>query len=102
MLKIEIRSINVMEISGISKAGKPYNMRKQPAWAYTYDQATGKPQDFPERIEVNLADKQDPFPIGQYILHPSSFFVGDFHQLQIGRPVLDALKAAQVVQPRAA
>ena len=90
MLKIEIKHAVATEISGVSKAGKPYSIRKQPAWAYTYDQH-GRLQEYPERIEINLADGQEPYPVGFYQLAPSSFFVGDFHQLVVGRPVLDKL-----------
>lgn len=92
-ITIEVKSPIVTDISGTSKAGKPYHIRKQAAYAFTYDQ-TGKVNDYPERIEFSLADGQEPFAPGRYTLHPSSFFVGDFHQLSIGRPVLHPLKAA--------
>lgn len=84
---IEIKSPVITEISGISKAGKPYHMRKQVAWAYTFDQQ-GQPQPFPERIEFSLADGQDPHQPGKYQIAPVSFFVGDFNSLSIGRLVL--------------
>lgn len=98
-LRIEIKSALVQEISGTSKAGKPYNMRKQAGWAFTYD-AMGAPNPFPERIEFNLADKQEPFAVGNYTLSPASFFVGDFHGLSIGRLILEPLtvSAAQPAQ----
>ena len=92
-LRIEIKSPLVQEISGTSKAGKPYHMRKQAGWAYTYDQM-GALNPFPERIEFSLADNQEPFPIGNYTLSPASFFVGDFHSLAIGRPILEPMVAA--------
>lgn len=90
---IEVKSPVVTEVSGTSKAGKPYHMRKQSAWAYTYDQQ-GKPQPFPERIEFNLNDGQEPFPVGRYMISPQSFFVGDFNSLSIGRLILDPAKVA--------
>lgn len=93
-LRIEIKSPLVQEISGTSKAGKPYHMRKQAAWAYTYD-AMGALNPYPERIEFSLNDNQEPFPIGNYTLSPASFFVGDFHSLSIGRPILEPIVAAQ-------
>lgn len=96
-LRIEVKSSLFQTISGTSKAGKPYSMRKQAAWAYTYDQM-GAPNPFPERIEFNLADGQEPWPVGIYTLSPASFYVaGDFKELSIGRPILDP-----VAQQRAA
>lgn len=89
---IEVKSPVVTEINGTSKAGKPYHMRKQTAWAYTFDQH-GKPQPFPERIEFNLNDQQEPFGAGRYTISPQSFFVGDFNSLSIGRLLLDPVKA---------
>ena len=91
-LRIEIKSNLVQEISGTSKAGKPYHMRKQAGWAYTYD-SMGALNPFPERIELSLADGQEPFQVGNYTLSPASFFVGDFHSLSIGRPILELIAA---------
>lgn len=93
-LRIEIKSSNIQEISGTSKAGKPYHMRKQAAWAYTYD-PMGSLNPFPERIEFSLADGQEPHAVGNYTLSPAAFYVGDFHSLAIGRPVLEPLLAVQ-------
>ena len=89
---IEIKSPAITEVSGTSKAGKPYHMRKQSAWAYTYDQQ-GKPQPYPERIEFNLSDEQLAFAAGRYTIAPQSFFVGDFNSLAIGRLILEPVKA---------
>lgn len=92
-LRIEVKSNLVQEISGTSKAGKPYHIRKQAAWAYTYDQM-GALNPFPERIEFTLADGQQPFPAGNYTLSPASFYVGDFHSLSISRPILEPIQSA--------
>lgn len=100
-LRVEIKSNLVQEISGTSKAGKPYHMRKQAAWAYTFDQM-GALNPFPERIEFSLADGQEPYQVGNYSLSPASFFVGDFHSLSIGRPVLVPLAAAAAAPQRIA
>lgn len=89
-LLVEVKSAVATEISGVSKAGKPYNIRKQVAWAHTYDDQ-GKLNPYPERIEMNLANGQDPYPVGRYTLSDSCFYVGDFNQLSIGRLVLDQL-----------
>lgn len=93
MLKIEIKSALITEISGTSKLGKPYHMRKQSAWAHTYDQQ-GNPNPYPERIELTLNDGQDPFPVGNYTLSDKCFFVGDFGKLEVGRLVLEPVAAA--------
>ncbi|MDD2943643.1 MAG: single-stranded DNA-binding protein [bacterium] len=93
-LRVEIKSNLIQEISGTSKAGKPYHMRKQAGWAYTYDQM-GAPNPYPERIEFSLVDGQQPYQPGNYTLSPVSFFVGDFHSLSISRPVLDPIPATQ-------
>lgn len=92
MLKIEIKSPLVTEISGTSKAGKPYFIRKQAAWAHTYD-AQGNLNPYPERIELSLNDGQEPFNPGVYTLSDKSFFVGDFGKLEVGRLILDPVAA---------
>lgn len=93
-LRIEIKSNLVQDISGTSKAGKPYHIRKQAAWAHTYD-AQGALNPYPERMEFSLADGQEPFPVGNYTLSPASFYIGDFNLLSIGRPILEPMVAAQ-------
>lgn len=93
-LRIEVKSPLVQEISGTSKTGKPFHMRKQAAWASTYD-AMGALNPYPERIEFSLNDNQEPFSVGNYTLSPASFFVGDFHMLSVGRLILEPLVVAQ-------
>lgn len=87
-LKIEVKSPLVQEVSGVSKAGKPYHIRKQVLWAHTHD-SQGNVNPYPEKIETSLADGQDAFPIGNYTLSDRCFFVGDFNSLSIGRLELD-------------
>ena len=83
-LRIEIKSAVINEISGTSKAGKPYHMRKQSGWVYTYDQ-DGSPNPYPERIEISLADGQKEYAIGNYLLSDKCLYVGDFNSLAVGR-----------------
>lgn len=90
---IEIKSPTIQEITGTAKSGKPYHIRKQVGWAYTYDQA-GQMNPYPERIEMQVGEGQEAFPVGRYTLAPQSFYVGDFNSLAIGRPVLLPYKAA--------
>lgn len=93
-LRIEVKSPLISEISGISKAGKPYNIKKQTAWAYTYDQQ-GALNPYPERIEIGLADGQEAYPVGIYTLSDKCIFVGDFNSLTVGRALLDPVQAVQ-------
>jgi len=95
-LRIEIKSPVITEISGISKAGKPYNIKKQVGWAYTYDNQ-GAPNPYPERIDISIADGQAAYPIGNYVLSDKCVFVGDFNSLTIGRPILEAVAVRQAV-----
>lgn len=90
-LRIEIKSPLITEISGISKSGKPYNIKKQIGWAYTYDQQ-GDLNPFPEKIEIGMADGQAPFPVGNYVLSDKCIYVGDFSSLSIGRVILDPVQ----------
>lgn len=93
MLRIEIKSLSVIEQSGTSqKTGKPYTLRKQTGWAYTYDNM-GDLNPFPERIEISLADKQAAYLVGQYTLADRTFYVGDYSSLTIGRLILDPIPA---------
>lgn len=93
-IRIEIKSPHVTENSGTSKAGKPYTIRKQTAWAHVTDQ-DGKPMDYPARIEIQLEREQPAYAAGNYGVGPASFFVGDYDRLSLGRLVLLPLKAAQ-------
>jgi hypothetical protein len=91
-LRIEIKSPLITEISGVSKAGKPYNIKKQIGWAYTYDQQ-GDLNPFPEKIEIGIADGQSPFPVGNYVLSDKCIYVGDFSSLTVGRLILEPVQS---------
>ena len=91
-IRIEVKSPEVLENSGTSnKTGKAYTIRKQKAYAYTMDE-TGKPNEYPDRIEIQLDRDQPAFPIGNYTIAPTSFFVGDFNALALGRLKLQPLQ----------
>jgi hypothetical protein len=92
-LRIEIKSPFINEITGVAaKSGKPYHIRKQSGWAYTFDQ-NGQPNPYPERIDISIADGQEAYPPGNYMLSDKCFFVGDFNALAVGRPILEPIPA---------
>lgn len=77
MIKIEIDSQDLREIKGTSaKTNKPYHLRIQECYAHIVD-ANGKPNKYPEKIEVMLEADQAPWPNGFYTLHPSALLVRD-------------------------
>lgn len=80
-LKIEVRSTEVKERSGTSRAGKPYTMREQSVRA---EMANGDVRNF----TVVLPDKAAPYPLGTYTVHASSFEVNRFGSLEVGRLAL--------------
>jgi hypothetical protein len=92
MIKIEIKSTEIFPFSGISqKTGKPFSIRNQEAYAYTFDEH-GNPRPYPELVKISLDDQQLPHPVGFYILKPESVFVDKFQRLAIGRPSLVAVQ----------
>lgn len=92
MIKIEIDSSEVRELSGVSKAtGKPYHLRIQGGYAFVVG-PDGKSQRYPERFEFALDSDQAPYPAGLYQLHPSAIRVRD------GRLTLAAVALAPVKQ----
>ena len=104
-MRIEIKSDKIQEISGISKSSsKPYLIRKQSGYAYVVDEA-GQPQPYPESIDINLDREQPPYVPGMYLVMDSSFYVGDFKSLSIGKlrlQPLEAAKAAYIAASKAA
>ncbi|QWT40828.1 single-stranded DNA-binding protein [Dickeya dadantii] len=84
MIKIEIKQnqVTFQSRSGVSaKTGREYKLFEQLGYAWLGG-------DYPELIKINLEEGQPPYPAGFYFLHPSSFRVGSYNQLQIGRIVL--------------
>lgn len=83
MLKVTVISSDVRHQEGIGKAsGKPYSMDFQVAYAHTFDKKSGKPNPFPEKIELTLEKDERGNPAvyapGDYELHPSSLYVGQY------------------------
>lgn len=98
MFKIAITTTALQTKSGISsKTGKPYEITEQPAWIFLVDQ-NGRQQPYPVQIMVMLEKGQHPYPLGDYVLHPSSVQSGRFGSLQIR---LDIRKAEANVKAAA-
>jgi len=87
MIRIEVDSIEVTEQKGTTSKGKPYNIRKQGAYAFVLG-PDGKEAKYPVRMVVNLEQEQKPYPVGFYTLDPKCIVVGDFDQLAFGRLAL--------------
>ena len=80
MLKVEIKSAEINEKSGISqKTGKPYTIRDQ----IGYVSLKGKPYPVEFRFVVEAAG----YPVGNYFFEPE-IYIGGYGQLQLGKNVL--------------
>lgn len=102
MIKIEIASNAVETKSGISaKTSKAYSIRQQEGWATIYNGQTGTVNPHPQKIVFTLEDNQAPYPVGQYLLDPSSLYIGKFDALSVGRVKLIARPAAAKVSAAA-
>jgi arginine/lysine/ornithine decarboxylase len=92
MIKITVPSLPVRQLKGVSKAGKPYDMRIQTVYAHTVDSA-GQPLPFPEKTKIVLDADQAPYPPGVYVLSPGSIAVNHQGRLEV-YPKLLAAKTA--------
>ena len=77
-LKVKITSTEVDEFSGMTKAGRPFTIRKQPALLYL----PGDPDPF--RFSIRLDDHQQPYSQGHYIIDMTSVRVDRFGGLEFG------------------
>lgn len=93
-LLVTIESEYVEERSGVSvKTGKPWSISNQFAWAFMTD-PTGVADKHPTKIKVTLAEGQKPYKVGNYFLHTSSFYRGDYDRLDCTPRLHPVLKAA--------
>jgi len=75
MIAIEVKEATAREISGNSKGtNKPYSFGVQTIWAHVVEK-DGKPSAYPIKTEVMLDNGKAPYPVGQYVLDPSSVYV---------------------------
>lgn len=96
-MRIDIVNEAVQTKSGIVKkgpnTGKPYSMREQEG-VLVLGQYDMRP------VRVPLRDQQEAYAKGSYHIAPSSFVVGSFGDLAIGRLALvPVAKAAAAPQP---
>jgi Helix-destabilising protein len=77
-IQIEIKSTDVDDKRGTSRAGKPYHIREQFGYA-----DLGKA--YPVEIRVPLDANAPPYAPGTYAIHPDSLYVDRFGRLTLGR-----------------
>lgn len=95
MLKVSVETTVVGEKRGVSaKTGKPYAIREQEAWMFGYDRE-GKPHPHPQKCKLTLDDDQQPYPLGTYVLCPSSLYVDRFGQIGIRARLRAAVQQAK-------
>ncbi len=58
-------------------------------------------EDFPHPFRLTLDDQQPPYPAGEYQVDPSTFTVGRFDNLEIGRRVVLVPLVAPAAAPAA-
>lgn len=78
---IEIVSTQVRTRSGVSKrTGQQYSISEQAAYLHS-----GQP--YPTQISLTLENGQAPYNVGNYDLHPSSYYADRYGNIAI-RPIL--------------
>jgi hypothetical protein len=95
MIRIEIESDKVHEKAGTSKAGRPYSIREQDAYAWLIDR-NGNSERFPTKITLQLENDQRAYAPGNYSILPQSIYVvSEFGKgkLMLGRLQLRAIVA---------
>lgn len=94
-IRVAIENEQVEVKSGTNSRG-PWQIREQECWAYLCNR-DGTPQKHPSRIVVTLEDNQQPYPIGDYTVAPTSFYVGQYGSLMFRarlHPVKQAVRSA--------
>jgi hypothetical protein len=90
-IRIEIKSTDLTPRNVLSN-GRTYNFLEQTGWAHTCD-AQGNANPYPEKVRITLPRGQETaYPVGEYGLHPASFYVGKYGDIQLS-PRLAPVKA---------
>lgn len=96
MIRLIVDKAATKDVSGTSKAGKPYAMSFQTAYAFCVDPETGEVSAFPDKFEMVLPKGQEKaYPKGEYTLSPASIYVDRDGKLAL-RPVLIPARPAAV------
>lgn len=88
MFKVEIKSEEVKTRSG-SKDGRHWEIKEQSGWVHI----PGKP--YPQEVSLRLESNAPAYPVGDYRIAPSSFYVGRYGDLQV------RIELEKVAQPAA-
>ena len=92
-MKIEIVNQEFEQISGTDRNGRPFNMRKQQAYASL------EGQKYPTAIMITLGENQQPWPVGMYEVGGGSFYVDRYGQLALAKTLqLRALSSSSIVK----
>lgn len=87
MIRVIVKSENVVAKQGTSKAGKPYSIREQSA-------ALDTGSDFPIPFRLSLDKDQPAYKPGLYTFSPESYHVSDWGDVGLRYPKLVALPAS--------
>lgn len=92
MLRIEIKSTSVGEQAIKPREGgkvfEPFTKITQSAYVHGMVDRNGAPEPYAVKISIDLGttkERRPAFPVGFYDIDASSFFVGKFDDLQLGR-----------------
>lgn len=75
MLRFEIRSTEVAVKSGVSRRGRPFEIKEQTAFLNHNDES--------RKVVFALERDAQPYAPGVYTIDPSSFYVDGFGQVQM-------------------
>ncbi|MEJ2790629.1 MULTISPECIES: single-stranded DNA-binding protein [unclassified Pseudoxanthomonas] len=96
---IEIFDIAISTKTGKSKAtGQPYTLHQQEGYIHNGHR-------FPERFVLTppmVDDKPVAYPVGKYVICPSSFKVSEYGELELGRYEFKLLRLEEKLAAKAA
>lgn len=75
---VTIELPHVTQKGGISRAGKPYNIREQ--FGYV---DMGKP--YPVEVKIPLEQDAPAYPTGRYMVDPGCIYIDRYGQIALGR-----------------
>jgi hypothetical protein len=102
MIKVTVTDPNVRNMTGNAKGtGKHYDLNFQFVWLHLFNRA-GQADPYPTKVEIILEKDKDGaalfFAPGEYVLHPSSIYVGSDGKLavapRLARAAVPAKQAA--------